>query len=320
MNITILDKSSLGSDTPINALNKFGKVDCYDSTENSLIIERCIESDVIILNKVKITADIINSLPKLKLICVFATGYDNVDVVAAGKKGVAVCNVPGYSSESVALFTVSTALALITHLREYSDFVSSGEYSKSGVPNRLIPVYHEIAGKTWGIVGYGGIGSTVGRIATALGARIIVNKRNPVSDVRCVDIETLCRESDIITLHCPLNDQTRELISAPMIEKMKDGVIIVNSARGGVVNENDVRDAVQSGKIGGFGSDVYTTEPFGEEHPYYTLLGDPRVILTPHAAWGAYEARVRCMNIVVDNIEAFISGKTLNRVDKPRQN
>ncbi len=315
MNITILDRASFGNDTPIDALNKFGKVDCYESTSPELIVERCEQSDVLVLNKVKITADVIRLLPKLRLICVFATGYDNIDVNAAKEHGVAVCNVPGYSSESVALFTVSTVLSLVTHLQEYSEYVKSGEYSASGIPNRLIPVYHEIAGKTWGVVGYGGIGSAVGRIATALGAKVIVNKRTPSDKIRTVDIEKLCRESDIITLHCPLNDGTRELISASMIEKMKDGVIIVNSARGGVVNEKDIRDAVISGKIGGFGSDVYTTEPFSVDHPYYSLLGNPKVILTPHAAWGAYEARVRCMDIVVSNIEAFINEKIQNRVD-----
>ncbi len=315
MKITVLDKKSLGDDTPFEVLSSLGEVEFYDSTPSELVLERTADSDVIIINKVKITRDVIFGAKNLKLICVFATGFDNIDVCSARERGVAVCNVPGYSTESVALYTVATVTALCARLISYRNFVVSGEYTESGVPNRLVPVYHEIAGKKWGIVGYGNIGKAVGKVAEALGAELLVNKRTPIEGVRCVDIETLCRECDIITLHCPLNDSSRELINKERLSLMKEGTILVNEARGAVLNEADVVEAVLSGKLGGFGCDVYSTEPFSNEHPYNKIMAKDNVILTPHAAWGAYESRKRCIGIIADNIRAFFGGKTLNRVD-----
>ena len=315
MKITILDRASLGDDTPIDILNEIGEVEVFDATPPELVSARIAESDIIILNKVKITHEIIESARNLKQICVFATGYDNIDLATAKECGVAVCNVPGYSTDSVALFTVATVLSLVAHLSEYNQYIRSGDYLKSGVPNRLIPVYHEIRGKTWGIIGYGNIGKAVGRVAEAMGARLIVNKRPAVEGVECVDIDTLCRESDIITIHCPLNDQTRNLINSERIDLMKKDVVVVNEARGAVVNENDIAEAVINDRIGAFGCDVYSVEPFSVEHPYNKIMNKSNVLLTPHPAWGAYEARARCIGIIKDNILAYLWGKTLNRVD-----
>ncbi len=316
MKITVLDRKSLGDDTPFEVLKSLGELEFYDSTSPELVNERTTDSDVIIINKVKITKEVITASKKLKLICVFATGYDNVDISAAKEKGIAVCNVPGYSTDSVALFTIATATALCSKLVSYRNFTVSGEYTASGVPNRLVPVFHEIAGKKWGIVGYGNIGKAVARVAEALGAEIIVNKRTPIDGVRCVDIDTLCRESDIISIHCPLNDSSRKMINKDRIKLMKDGVILVNEARGAVLNEDDITEAVLCGKLGGFGCDVYSCEPFSSEHPYNKIKSLDNVILTPHAAWGAYEARERCINIIAENIKSFYNGNYLNRVDK----
>ena len=315
MKICVLDKSSMGEDTPFDEIYKFGEVVIYDSTSANETADRVSDTDVIITNKVKITADVINSAKALKLVCVFATGFDNIDIAAAKARGVAVCNVPGYSTDSVALLTIATALSLYSHLGEYNDYVKSGEYTASGVANRLIPVFHELKGKTWGIVGYGNIGKAVGKVAEAFGMKVIVNKRTPISDAVCVDIDTLCRESDVISLHCPLNDGTRGIISKDKLALMKKTAILVNEARGAVVDENAVAEAVKNGIIGGFGCDVYTTEPFSKEHPYNEIMNMKNVILTPHAAWGAYEARVRCVSVIADNISSFISNKMLNRVD-----
>ena len=315
MKITILDKIAMGDDTPFEVLNKFGEVNFYQTTEQRQVLSHVADSDVIILNKVKITADVIKTAPNLKLVCVFATGYDNVDIVAAKEKGVAVCNVPGYSTDSVVLFTVATALSLVAHLNEYNEYVRCGSYSASSSANKITPVFHEIKGKTWGIVGGGNIGRAVARVAEAMGARVIVNKRTPSPDLNCVSIEELCKQSDIITLHCPLNDGTRELINSEKIALMKKSVILVNEARGAVLCERDVVDAIKSGKIAAFGCDVYSEEPFKVDHPYNEIKDMTNVILTPHAAWGAYEARERCVNIIADNIASFISNKTLNRVD-----
>ena len=179
----------------------------------------------------------------------------------------------------------------------------------------LSPTYHEIEGKTWGIVGFGNIGRRVARIADALGCRVLVNKREAISDFECVDIDTLCKECDIITLHTPLNDGTRGLISSERIAAMKEGVILVNVARGAVVDENAVANAFKIGKLGGFGCDVYSAEPFGKDHPYYEIKDMDNVILTPHMAWGSYEARLRLCNEVKENIIAFFKGDIKNRID-----
>lgn len=316
MKIVILDRASLGSDTPINKLSELGTLEIYENSTPSEVLERVADADVLIINKIKITREVFERAKSLKLVCVFATGFDNIDIAAAKDFGVGVCNVPGYSSESVALFTAAKVTALCSHLLEYREFVNSGEYTAAGVPNRLIPVYHELSGMTWGIIGYGGIGKAVSRIAKGFGANVIINKRTPVDDVRCVDIDTLCRESDIITIHCPLNEQSRGIISKEKISLMKSSVIIVNEARGAVVNEKDICEAIKDGTIGGYGCDVYSTEPFGKDHPYNEIMNYKNVILTPHAAWGAYEARERCLNIIIDNIKSFECGKMLNRVDK----
>lgn len=320
MKITVLDRSAMGMDIPLEQLERFGEVDVFDSTSACNVAERISESDVVILNKVKLTGDIIEASRKLKLICVFATGYDNIDIKAAEKKGIAVCNVPGYSTDSVVLFTMANVLALFSGLYEYNSFVKSGEYTASGIPNKLTPVFHELSGKVWGIVGLGNIGKAVARAAEAMGAHVIATKRTPIEGYECVDIDELCRRSDIITLHCPLNEGTKHIINNDRINMMKDSVIIVNEARGAVVNEEDIAKAILSGRIAAFGSDVYSVEPFDEKHPFNTIKNKSNVLLTPHAAWGAYEARVRCLNIICDNILAFIDGKTLNRVDKAGQN
>lgn len=315
MKIRVLDADAFGSDTPLTELSLLGEVTVYPSTAGEELSDHIGDADVVLFNKVKITGEAMRAAPRLKLLCVFATGYDNVDLAAARECGIAVCNVPGYSTDSVVLFTMTKVLALLSHLKEYMRHVESGEYTAAGKANILTPTYHEMRGLTYGIVGYGNIGSAVGRVAGALGARVIVHKRTPVEGVRCVDLDTLCRESDIISLHCPLNESTRGMIGKDKIAQMKDGVILVNEARGAVVDEAAVAAAVLCGKIGGFGCDVYSAEPFPAAHPYTKLLGHDRVILTPHAAWGALEARVRALHMIMDNIRAFYAGKTENRVD-----
>lgn len=315
MKIVVLDRSAMGEDTPVEILGKFGDLDIYNYTENGDIVPRCKDANVIVLNKCKLDSDVLRQLKNLKLICVFATGYDNIDINAARKQGIAVCNVPSYSTDSVVICTIANVLALNTKLYEYNQFVRSGEYSKSGVPNRLIPVYHEIKGKTWGIVGFGNIGRAVAKVAEALGANVIVNKRTPTEEYPCVDIDELCSKSDIITLHCPLNSETKHIINNERISLMKRNVIIVNEARGAVVDEVAIRDAIMNDRIAAFGSDVYSTEPFSIDHPYDSIKEKSNVLLTPHSAWGAYEARIRCLNIICENIEDYFDGKIRNRVD-----
>ena len=316
MIIKILDKKTMGYDIPFEHLKEFGKVIEYDYTAPENVKEVCADASVIILNKVKITDDILSCCKQLKLICVFATGYDNIDIDSAKKYGVGVCNVPAYSTDSVALFTLATVLSLSTRLAEYTDYVRSGEYSASGSPNYIAPVFNEIRGKTWGIIGLGNIGKAVANVASALGAKVIANKRTKDDNYTCVDIKTLCKESDIITVHTPLTQETKGLINKELIEVMKPGVILVNEARGAVLNEHDVAEAVKHGKIKCFGCDVYSTEPFDKNHPYNEIKNFKNVILTPHSAWSSYEARMRCSQVIYNNIKSFLSNESLNRVDK----
>lgn len=320
MKIVILDRSTLGEDTPLDKIEQLGDVVCYNYTAPEDIKERIHDADVIIVNKIKITRENIKNAQKLRLICVFATGYDNIDISAAREFSVGVCNVPGYSTESVTLFTVATALSLVTHLREYNNYVTSGEYTGGNSANRLIPVYNEVYGKTWGIIGYGNIGRAVCKVAQALGAKVIVNKRTNDDSCECVSVDELCRRSDIITIHCPLNEGTVGMINNERISMMKKSVIIVNSARGAVVDEEAIAKAVKEGRIGGFGCDVYSKEPFDKNHPYTEIMRYDNVLLTPHAAWGAFEARERCASIIADNIKSYFNCKTLNRVDIIEQN
>ncbi len=315
MRIKVLDTKTMGEDINFGVLRELGELEIIGFTSPDEVIPTIKDADVIVINKIKITKEVLAQSPKLKLICVFATGYDNVDIKAARERGVAVCNVPAYSTDSVMLFTVATVLSLVSHLGEYTSFVRSGEYTKSGMPNAITPVFHEIGGMTWGIVGYGNIGKRVATVARSLGAEVIVNKRTPEAGVECVGIDELVRRSDIITLHCPLTDATRGLISKERIALMKSNAIVVNAARGAVTDEEAIAAAIKEGKIGGFGTDVYSSEPLSKDSPISSIIDRNNVILTPHAAWAAFEARERCLNVICNNIKAFISGEIKNRVD-----
>ncbi len=313
MKITVLDSATLGYDLDLSPLFRVGETEIYENTVPEQIAERIAESDVVIVNKIKLGEKQLGNAA-VKLICVAATGYDNIDIAYCKEKGIAVCNVVGYSSVSVAQITVATALSLACHLQEHTEMVRSGRYTESGVANSLVPVYHELAGKTWGIVGYGNIGRQVAQVARVLGCRVIYNRRR--NDENCVSVEAICRESDIISIHTPLTDATGNLIDAKMISLMKPNAIVVNAARGAVWDEAAIADAVKKGKIGALGSDVYSKEPFSKEHPFYAIKELPNVLLTPHMAWGAYEARVRCLDEMIRNIQAFYRGEVRFRVDK----
>ena len=315
MKIVFLDALTLGNDIDLSGFSELGEVVIYGGSTNAEVIERTRDCDVVVTNKLKLNESNLSLAHNLKLICVTATGFDNIDVNYAKSRGIGVCNVVGYSTSNVAQITVGMVLDLINRTDDYRASVKSGEYSARGVANVLSPTYHEIEGKTWGIVGFGNIGRRVARIADALGCRVLVNKREAISDFECVDIDTLCKECDIITLHTPLNDGTRGLISSERIAGMKEGVILVNVARGAVVDENAVANAFKIGKLGGFGCDVYSAEPFGKDHPYYEIKDMDNVILTPHMAWGSYEARLRLCNEVKENIIAFFKGDIKNRID-----
>ena len=314
MKITVLDAATLGEDLSFEKWEALGELTVYQTTPADEVINRLKNSDVAILNKVKITGEIIAALPSLKLICVTATGYDNVDISACKRHSVALCNVKGYSTHSVAQVTITLALALATHLEEYSDYVKSNDYTKSGVQNRLTPVFHELYGKTFGVIGLGNIGKQVARVAKAFGCRVLCFKRTPDPDFNCVDLETLLRQSDIVSVHLPLSKETENLIDKNKLSLMKSSAILVNAARGAITDEAAVADAIEKGVIGGFATDVYSFEPLSESSPLQRIKNYKNVILTPHMAWGAYEARVRCISEIAENITAFFSGDKRNRI------
>ena len=315
MKISVLDAGTLGDDLSLSVLDAFGTVVVYRTTVPDEVALHVGDSDVVVLNKIKLNASNLSHAKNLKLICVTATGFDNIDLDYCREHGIAVCNVVGYSTQCVSQVTVSMALSLMTHLREYGECVRDGSYTSGGCANRLTPVYHEIAGKTWAIVGYGNIGRAVGRVAEALGCRVIVNKRTPIEGVACVDFETACREADILSIHTPLNDQTRNLLDREHIAMLKKDAIVINVARGAVTDEAALADAIEEGRIGGLGVDVYSVEPMALEHPFQKILSYPNVCLTPHMAWGGYETRVRLMEEVGENIRVFLAGDRRNRVD-----
>lgn len=315
MQITFLDFETLGRDLTVDRFREFGNVTVYGNTQPMDVASHIMDAEVVIVNKVKLNAENLSSARALRLICIAATGFDNIDLEYCKKRNIAVCNVVGYSTQSVAQVTVSMALSLITHLAEYSAYVADGRYTARGVANCLTPVYHEIAGKTWGIVGFGNIGKQVGRVAKALNCRVLVNKRTPIDGWECVDFERVCRESDILSIHTPLNDSTRGLLDEAHISILKPNAIVINVARGAVTDEAALAKAVKEGKIGGLGVDVYSTEPMPEKHPFWEIKTLPNVCLTPHMAWGGFETRSRLMEEMAENIREFLKGGKRNRID-----
>ena len=314
MNITVLDAATLGEDVTFEKWEALGNLTVYKYTYASEVVPRLKDSDIAIINKVKMTDEVIKSLPKLKLICVTATGYDNISLSACKERGVALCNVKGYSTHSVAQVTMALVLSLMTHLDEYCDSVKNGEYQNSGIENRLTPVFHELYGKTFGIVGLGNIGRQVARIAEAFGCNVLCFKRTPDPNYCCVDLETLLKNSDIVTLHLPLNDQTEKIIGEKELSLMKPNAILVNVSRGAVTDEKAVAEALKNHTIGGFATDVYSVEPMENISPLNEIKDFENVLLTPHMAWGAYESRIRCINEIAENIAAYIQNERRNRI------
>lgn len=314
MNISVLDVDTLGDDLDLSAFNDFGNVKVYPLTLQNEVIERISDAEVLILNKVRLNADNLAYAKKLKLICITATGFDNVDIDFCKEHNIAVCNVRGYSTDSVVQLTLSMVFSLATNLFSFNEYVKSNQYSESGIFNHLKPVFHEMSQMTWGVVGLGNIGTRVANIAREIGCRVLAYKRTPVNEFECVDIDTLCRKSDIITLHTPLNEQTKHLINTDRLKLMKKNAMLVNVARGAVVDEEAVTRAIENKQIAGLGVDVYSTEPMQTDSPYQRILSCSNTIFTPHMAWGAKEARQRCVDEIVLNIESFINGGDRSRI------
>jgi len=314
MKITVLDGFAVNpGDLDWGILSAYGTVTVYDRTDsNEQSIERIGDSEVVLVNKTPLPASVIEACPSIKMIGMLATGYNIVDVDCARKHGIPVCNVPCYSTDSVAQFAIALLLEICHHCGRHNVLVHEGAWTSCQDFCLWTTPQIELAGKTLGIIGYGRIGQKTAEIAKALGMKVIAFSRTRNSDANYVDLDTLLKESDVISLHCPLFPDTKEIISRENIAKMKDGVILINTARGALLDEQAVADALASGKIRGAAVDVTTVEPIRKDNP---LLSAPNCIITPHMAWTPIEARRRLLNTVRDNVKAFNEGNPINVVN-----
>ncbi len=317
MNIVILDGYTENpGDLSWNALEKLGNCTIYDRTPAEAVQSRIGDAEIVLTNKTPLSKEVIENCPRLQYIGVLATGYNIVDVKAAKAKNIPVCNVPAYSTGAVAQLTMALLLELCHHVGEHNRSVQSGDWSRS--PDFCYWNYPltELAGKVIGIVGCGQIGIQTGKLAAAFGMEVLaydhhLERKTLPDNFRGVSLEELFAASDVISLHCPLTETSRNLIRKDSIEKMKDGVWILNTARGPLIQEQELREALDSGKVGGAAVDVASTEPIPEDSP---LLGAPNCIITPHIAWAPKESRKRLMDITVENIRQFLAGHPIHIV------
>ena len=317
MKIVVLDGYALNpGDLSWDAVSRFGDLTVYDRTPNELIIERIGDAEIILLNKTPITAATLAACPSIKLICVLATGYNVVDCDAAKERSIPVCNVPAYGTAAVAQFTFALLLELCHAAGHHSSAVHSGRWCDSKDFCFWDTPQMELAGKTMGIIGFGKIGQAVGNIAKAFGMKVLAYNRSRCAEgetiAEYVDLDTLLAQSDVVSLHCPLTPETQNLINANSIAKMKDGAILLNTARGTAIDEEAVADALRSGKLRGAAVDVVAREPMDKTNP---LLGAPNCIITPHMAWAPIESRQRIMDCTVSSIRAFLEGNPINTVN-----
>ena len=319
MNIVILERSSVGMDVSVDSLKDLGDVTVYNTTEYEEIKERIKDADIVIANKSKLCEDTLKDAKNVKLICEFATGFDNVDLDYCRQRNIGVCNVRDYSTEMVAQHTFAMALFLSEKLSHYDDFVKSGKYANHNRFSYFDLPFKELAGKTWGVIGMGNIGRKVASIAKAFGCRVIfysVTGKSSVTDYERVDFDTVLKESDFLSIHCPLSDLSRGLIDAAALKKMKKTAVLINVARGPIVKQQDLYDALVNGEIAAAGLDVLEKEPIAKDNPLQKITDSTKLIITPHLAWASVEARERCVSMTYDNIRAFMDGKELCRVDK----
>ena len=302
------------NDVDLSVLERFGDVVYYDETPKELIAERIADADIVILNKTVIGKSEIDSAKKLKLIALFATGYNNIDVEYAKERGIAVCNAGSYSTSAVAQHAFAFILNHASGISAYNSSVKDGEWIRSRLFSFFAHPTHELEGKTLGIFGFGAIGAQVAKIALAFGMKVIAYTRTPktADGVRFVSFDELLAESDYISLHCPLTPQTAKIFNADAFSKMKKTAYFINTARGGVIDEEALAAALCNGTIAGAAIDVLTTEPMTENCP---LLNAPNITITPHIAWAPIETRERLLGIVCDNVEAFLAGKPKNKVN-----
>lgn len=317
MKIVVLERNSVGLDVSVEGIRQFGEVVEYPNTTAADVKEKVRDAEIIVANKAPLSAEVLREAKKVKLICEFATGYDNVDLEYCKAMGIKVANVVNYSTDAVAQHTFALCLYILEKLHHYDGYVKSGAYAaQERFSNFDIP-YTELAGKTWGIVGMGNIGRKVAKVAQAFGCRVIfysASGNSTCTEYGRVDFDTLLAESDFLSLHCPLSDKTRDLINLDALKKMKKSAILINVARGPVVNDEALYTALSEGYIAGAGLDVTSTEPMKDSNPLSKIMDSNKLIITPHMAWASIEARQRCVSETCKNIEAFLNGEDRNIV------
>ena len=318
MKIVFLDRNTIGFDIDVSFFKDFGELEEHNSCSKEESREYIKDADVVIFNKTVMNSEILDTAPNVKLLCVTATGYDNIDVEYCKNRGIAVCNVRGYSTPAVVQHTFALALYVLEKISYYDNYVKSGEYCKASGFSNFDERYYELEGKTWGIVGLGNIGRGVAGVAEAFGCRVIyysVSGQDRSDRYKRVELDTLLRESDILSLHCPLTDKTRGLMNLEAFMKMKKSAILVNVARGPIVDEKALYKALTEEMIAGAGIDVLSKEPMSTDNPLAEFKDSRKLIITPHMAWASIEARGRCMQEIYKNIESFLAGENRNRVD-----
>lgn len=318
MKIVVLERNSAGVDIDVSCFEKYGDVTYYPNTVAENTAERIKDADIIIGNKAPLNETTLKDAMNVKLICLFATGFDNVDLTYCKRRGIKVANVVKYCTPAVAQHTVLLALSLLEKLAFYDNYVKSGAYSAQDRFSNFDRPFNELEGKTWGIVGMGTIGQKVAKYATAFGCRVIfysASGKSSCTDYERVDFDTLLSASDILSLHCPLSDKTRDLINKDAIRKMKKTAILINVARGPVVNTQDLYDALVEERIAAAGLDVLEKEPMEPENPLAKIKDSTKLIITPHMSWASTESRQRLVDEVAKNIEAFLNGEDRNIVN-----
>ncbi|MCX7746087.1 MAG: D-2-hydroxyacid dehydrogenase [Clostridia bacterium] len=315
--LCILDAKTLGPDIDLSLFEKLGQVTIYQTTNPDEVVDRIKSQDIIITNKVVLNQSNLEFAPDIKLICITATGTNNVDLEYTKSKNIAVTNVAGYSTHSVAQHTFAMLFYLIESLSYYDRHVKSGEYAKSDIFTHLDKPFWEIRNKTWGIIGLGEIGRTVAGIAKSFGSNVVyysTSGKNNNPDYKRAALDELLKESDIISIHAPLNTQTKNLITYEALKNMKSHAILLNLGRGGIVNEEGLAKALDENVIAGAALDVLESEPVKVNNPLLGIKNSHKLFITPHIAWAGLEARKTLIEEVQQNIDAFLKGEKRNRV------